>query len=91
MGSITVRVDGRVQGVGFRSHVAATALRHGLDGETWNREDGAVEIRIGDCSPEVVESFLQEVRRGPGIVRNVTCEASPIEVEPGFRIVSGRR
>jgi len=89
--SVSVVVQGRVQGVGFRAHVAQAALRHGLDGQTWNREDGAVEIRLGECDQKVLESFLADVRQGPGIVRELTWEPSAMVVEPGFRVVATPR
>lgn len=84
-------VSGRVQGVGFRAHVAALARRLGLDGEAWNRPDGSVEIRLGPASEESLADFLECVRNGPGIVRDVSLSDSAGDVEPGFRIVAAPR
>ena len=36
-------IDGRVQGVGFRWHLHAEALKHELGGWVRNRRDGSVE------------------------------------------------
>ncbi|MGE0000917.1 MAG: acylphosphatase [Fimbriimonadaceae bacterium] len=89
MPSIRVVVTGRVQGVGFRAYAAAAALRHGLDGEAWNRPDGAVQIQLGACDETTLESFLEDLQKGPGIVRDLRWEACSTDVQPGFRVVSG--
>ncbi len=41
---LTVRVSGRVQGVGFRWWARARALELGLTGSATNTEDGRVEV-----------------------------------------------
>jgi acylphosphatase len=88
VGSHRVVVSGRVQGVGFRSFVANAARRLGLDGQVWNRADGSVEVRLGNAGDDSLADFLDSVRQGPGIVRDVVCTESDEDVEPGFRIVS---
>jgi acylphosphatase len=38
------RIEGRVQGVGFRWWTENTAASLGLSGSVWNRTDGSVEV-----------------------------------------------
>ena len=60
---LTIR--GRVQGVGFRYHLRAEALRHGVSGWVRNRRDGSVEAVVqGDEA--AVDSVIGWARRGPG-------------------------
>jgi acylphosphatase len=58
------RVEGRVQGVGFRYFVLQNARALGLVGWTANRADGAVEVHA--CgSPSVLLALEAVLRDGP--------------------------
>ncbi len=58
------RVEGRVQGVGFRYFVAQKAEEYGVKGWVRNRWDGTVEIEAeGDV--EQLNRFSLAVRKGP--------------------------
>jgi len=57
-------VKGKVQGVGFRWHVAGHARRLGLTGWVKNRSDCAVEICAAGA-PEQLAKLEAEVVRGP--------------------------
>ena len=59
------RVNGRVQGVGFRRFVQRAAGRHGVVGDVCNLPDGHVEIRASGTDDELQRLF-EDVRRGPG-------------------------
>ncbi|MGO9744040.1 MAG: acylphosphatase [Roseiarcus sp.] len=59
-----VRVEGYVQGVGFRAYARRAALRLGISGWVRNRTDGTVEALISG-PPAAVEKMLAELRRGP--------------------------
>jgi acylphosphatase len=59
-----VRVEGRVQGVGFRAFVEREALRRGLDGYVRNRRDGGVEAVFAGTSAHVT-SILDACKTGP--------------------------
>lgn len=66
--TVHVRVDGLVQGVGFRAFVVRCATDLGVRGFVRNTLDGAVEIEAqGPAS--VIERFVLDVRRGPRMAR----------------------
>jgi acylphosphatase len=60
----TFRVDGRVQGVGFRWAAREEATRLGLGGWVRNDDDGAVSGWF-EGDPEAVEAFAVWLTRGP--------------------------
>jgi len=57
-------VRGRVQGVGFRFFVRGQASVMGVAGWVKNLPDGSVEIHA-EAEREVLEKFVEKVRRGP--------------------------
>jgi acylphosphatase len=59
-----IRVDGKVQGVGFRSFAEEYARRLGLAGYARNLPDGRVEIEV-EGEKDQIDAFLQRVRQGP--------------------------
>jgi acylphosphatase len=62
--SLHIRVDGHVQGVGFRYFVKEKANYLSITGWVRNRYDGSVEILIqGD--PEHLQQLLDAVHIGP--------------------------
>lgn len=74
---LIARVDGRVQGVGFRMWVRGRADELGLAGSAANLPDGSVEV-IAEGARPACEQLLA-LLRGPGTpgrVRNVTARWS---------------
>jgi acylphosphatase len=74
---LSARVDGHVQGVGFRWWVRARASELGLAGSATNMPDGSVEV-IAEGPRSACEQLLA-LLRGPGTpgrVRNVTARWS---------------
>lgn len=66
------KIDGRVQGVGFRAFVRHAANGLGVRGWARNLDDGGVEVyAIG--TPEQLSEFAGLVRKGPRLadVRSV--------------------
>lgn len=59
-----LRIEGVVQGVGYRHWMTHTATRLGVAGWVRNRGDGSVEALVeGDAAS--VEELLRACRRGP--------------------------
>jgi acylphosphatase len=81
-------VRGRVQGVNFRATAAQYALRLGLRGRIWNREDGAVEAEAVGPDDALVK-FEAWLHRGPSYATVESVEAEALAGEPrhsGFAI-----
>lgn len=62
--TVQVRIEGRVQGVGFRAFIEMNADELGLEGWVRNRRDGSVEA-LFQGTPDVVENMLQRCQEGP--------------------------
>ena len=81
-------VEGRVQGVFFRSSTRQQARSLGIIGFARNLSDGRVEIRAcGDV--QALETFRQWLSRGPEHARvtKVQCEAAEPEPYLDFTIL----
>ena len=81
-------VSGLVQGVGFRFFARAEAQARGISGTVRNLPDGRVEV-AGEGSRTAVESFLEDLRRGPALsgVEAVEVTTAPAKGRTdGFRI-----
>ena len=59
-----VIIEGRVQGVFFRSHTQEVALRLGLKGWVKNRRDGRVEA-VFEGDKDTVDQIIEWCHRGP--------------------------
>lgn len=72
---MTARVDGRVQGVGFRWFVYHAAHNLGLAGRATNCVDGTVEV-VAEGSREQCERLVDTLRgpRTPGHVTHVSVQ-----------------
>ncbi len=60
----SLRIRGRVQGVGFRWWVRAEAQRLGVRGIVRNRRDGSVEVVLAGAA-QAVEDLCARLRIGP--------------------------
>lgn len=84
--SLQLRIEGAVQGVGYRAFAAAEARRLGLNGWVRNRSDGTVEALVsGERAP--VEAFVAACMRGPfgSQVKNIDLLKAEPPAEKGFR------
>lgn len=84
--AVRVRIEGRVQGVWFRTWTMREATVRGLSGWVRNRADGTVEALF--CGPQAaVADMIRECWRGPSAARvtDVVTDAAEAPPEPGFR------
>ena len=81
-----LRIEGRVQGVGFRDWIRREAERLGLQGWVRNRRDGSVEALVAG-QEAAVQALLTACRRGPpqARVERITETLAEPPDEPGFR------
>lgn len=88
MKAYRVRVEGKVQGVGFRYYTEQEANRLGISGWVRNCKDGSVETLI--CGNEnQLNTMLAWLRHGPSsaIVNNTHVESADTSSAPsGFQI-----
>jgi acylphosphatase len=70
--TVKVRIEGRVQGVGFRAFVASLACEYGVHGEVWNTRDGAVEAILQSRDRAILDDVVERLRRGPGRVDRIS-------------------
>lgn len=66
--TVQVRIEGRVQGVGFRAFVEMRAIELGLEGWVRNRLDGSVEA-VFQGEDALVAEMLRLCREGPPAAR----------------------
>lgn len=73
-----LRIEGRVQGVGYRWWVIAEAERLGLAGWARNRMDGSVEVlALGE--PAAVDALAAACAHGPSAARVAAVRRTPAE------------
>ena len=93
-GSLHVRVEGRVQGVGFRWFVRETAVDLGLSGWVRNLPDGSVEV-LASGDPSALSSLRARLAAGPPHARVDRLvdlvEAAIPDAGDSFEIVRGGR
>lgn len=85
-GAVSVRIEGRVQGVWYRGWALAEAERRGLRGWVRNRSDGTVEaLFIGPDA--VLADMVEACRQGPPAARvsRVIERRGEDDGSPGFR------
>ncbi len=78
-----VRVEGEVQGVGFRYGTYRQAIALGLNGWVRNLPDGSVEAEF-EGDPLSLERMLEWCRRGPRWATVVNVDATWDEGEPRY-------
>lgn len=65
---LSVRITGRVQGVGFRHFTRQNASQYGLRGWVRNENDGSVRLEA-EGPREDLEKLLDAVQQGPRMAR----------------------
>ena len=78
--AVRFRVEGRVQGVGYRYSAQRVGAQLGLQGWVRNRADGAVEGHVqGDG--RIVDAMLDWLREGPSHARVDALTSDPVPVD----------
>ena len=90
MPTVKVRIQGNVQGVGFRAFVMRLAREYHLKGEVWNSFDGSVVAILQSESAGDLERALQKLKTGPGLVENVASAPAEEGQFDGFSITQSR-
>jgi acylphosphatase len=76
--TVSLRIEGRVQGVGYRWWTAETARRLGLEGWVRNRADGSVEIlAMGERA--AIQDLARACGDGPPGASVLTVKVEPAE------------
>jgi acylphosphatase len=78
-----LRIEGRVQGVGYRDWLVREAERLGIEGWVRNRSDGTVEALL-QGSEEAVEALVAWARRGPRGARVSDVQTHAVEQSEAF-------
>ncbi len=73
--TLTVRIRGLVQGVGYRAWLAREARARGIAGWVRNRRDGSVEALLTGPEP-MVRELIEACRRGPPAARVEAVETA---------------
>lgn len=74
---LNIKVQGRVQRVGFRNFTKSKAISMGITGFCKNKSDGSVYIEI-ETTQMKADEFLEWMYKGPPLAK-----VNKIEVEPG--------
>jgi acylphosphatase len=90
--TVTVKIEGKVQGVYYRAWTYETAQSLGLDGSVRNLSDGSVEA-VFSGRPDVVAKMIKLCERGPEAARvtKVTIVHEGGSVAPGFKVIAADR
>jgi acylphosphatase len=73
-----LRIEGRVQGVGYRWWTVVEATRLGLDGWARNRTDGSVEV-LAIGAPDALDALAAACAHGPSAARVTAVRKSAAE------------
>jgi len=80
--TVRLRIEGRVQGVWFRSWTAELAEALRLEGWVRNRADGSVEALFSGPGG-AVERMIEACHQGPPLAVVTRVEVVPAAPEPG--------
>jgi acylphosphatase len=84
---LVARVEGHVQGVGYRAFVMTKARAHGLQGWVRNLPAGGVDLEAEGPRP-ALEALVRDLKQGPPAsrVQEVHVAWAPVRGHRGFEI-----
>lgn len=86
-----LKIEGRVQGVGFRYYTRKTANKYAINGWVKNMEDGTVEVVLAGAEKAVLK-MMEKLKDGPSSARVTGMEEIPIDRTDGdFQSFTVRR
>jgi acylphosphatase len=87
MRSLSIKVYGKVQGVGFRFYTQKTARELGVSGYVKNERDGRVYIEA-EAEKEIMDTFVEWLKKGPQWARvdEVNVQELPLQKFVSFSI-----
>jgi acylphosphatase len=90
--TVSVKIEGRVQGVFYRAWTKRTARSLGLDGWVRNARDGSVEAVFSGPTANV-DAMLKFCEDGPPDARvtNIDIREERGSVQKGFKVVRDDR
>lgn len=77
-----LRIEGRVQGVGFRYAMQAQAQQLGVTGWVRNRADNSVEAVVCSENRQLIEDIVSWARQGPRFANVTRIEITETEIPP---------
>lgn len=78
-----LKIEGIVQGVGYRFFTEDKAVEYGITGYVKNLLDGSVEV-YAEGEKEVLEKFIEDLRRGPRMARVERIDVRWMEAEKEY-------
>jgi acylphosphatase len=82
---VRLRIDGQVQGVGYRMWTERAAAALGIRGWVRNRSDGTVEL-LATGSEDAVAALIEACRQGPraAVVTDIAIADAEDDGSVGF-------
>lgn len=78
-----LRIEGIVQGVGYRFFTEDKAREYGLTGYVKNRYDGSVEVHV-EGDKNVLEKFIADLKVGPRMSRVEGIDVQWVKAESKY-------
>lgn len=75
-----IRVEGFVQGVGYRYFTQDKAREYGLTGFVKNEYDGSVEVHA-EGETDTLKRFIEDLKQGPRMARVERVDVRWLELE----------
>ena len=84
MKTVYIKVEGHVQGVGFRYFTAMTAANNHINGWVHNTFDGHVEIEAEGEERNIL-LFIEKIKQGPPFSQVSNITVNDLSTPKGFK------